>query len=213
MNPNWPLLLGHRGASLYAPENTLRAFELALAHACDGFEFDVRLTADGDAVCCHDPILEHAPPGLLPLEYALDFSPRAFLNIELKVAGVVSRFRKSLSALAPERTAITSFLPEVVEEIAAHLPHIPAGLICRNEQQFAELRRVHASVVALHHSLISAERLAMLSRLNKRVFAWTVNDPAAMLRFAEMGVDAIISDDTLVMAQTFQPVTLSAVAR
>lgn len=213
MNLNRPLLLGHRGASLYAPENTLRAFELALAHACDGFEFDVRLTADGDAVCCHDPILEPAPPGLLPLEYALDFSPPAFLNIELKVGGVVSRFRDTLSALTPERTAITSFLPEVVEEIAAFLPHIPAGLICRNEQQFAELPRVNASVVALHHSLISAERLAMLARLHKRVFAWTVNDPGEMLRLAALGVDAIISDDTRLLARTLRPVPLATAAR
>ncbi len=46
-----PLLLGHRGAKSYAPENTIEAFELALQHGCDGFEFDVRLTrgrAGGD---------------------------------------------------------------------------------------------------------------------------------------------------------------------
>lgn len=49
-----PLLLGHRGARRYAPENTIAAFDLALAHGCDGFEFDVRLTADDHAVICHD---------------------------------------------------------------------------------------------------------------------------------------------------------------
>lgn len=50
-----PLLLGHRGASQYAPENTLAAFDLALAHGCDGFEFDVRYTSDRRAIICHDP--------------------------------------------------------------------------------------------------------------------------------------------------------------
>lgn len=50
-----PLLLGHRGARYHAPENTIAAFELALRHGCDGFEFDVRLTSDGYAVVCHDP--------------------------------------------------------------------------------------------------------------------------------------------------------------
>lgn len=49
-----PLLLGHRGARKAAPENTLAAFDLALAHGCDGFEFDVRRTADGEAVVVHD---------------------------------------------------------------------------------------------------------------------------------------------------------------
>jgi len=52
-----PLLLGHRGARRYAPENSLPAFDLALEHGCDGFEFDVRLTADGRAIICHDPKL------------------------------------------------------------------------------------------------------------------------------------------------------------
>ena len=52
-----PLLLGHRGARglKSIPENTLAAFDRALADGCDGFEFDVRLTADGQAVVHHDP--------------------------------------------------------------------------------------------------------------------------------------------------------------
>src|SRR5438128_11652223 len=51
-----PLLLGHRGAraSKTIPENTLASFDLALERGCDGFEFDVRLSADGRAVICHD---------------------------------------------------------------------------------------------------------------------------------------------------------------
>ena len=52
-----PLLLGHRGASKYAPENSLAAFDLALKHGCDGFEFDVRYTCDGRTVLCHEPFL------------------------------------------------------------------------------------------------------------------------------------------------------------
>lgn len=54
-SPEAPLLIGHRGARRYAPENTIAAFDLALTHGCDGIEFDVRLTADGRAVVCHDP--------------------------------------------------------------------------------------------------------------------------------------------------------------
>lgn len=47
------LVIGHRGVSARAPENTLPAFLLALEHA-DGIETDVRLTADGSAVLMHD---------------------------------------------------------------------------------------------------------------------------------------------------------------
>jgi glycerophosphoryl diester phosphodiesterase len=47
--------LAHRGANLARPENTLPAFDLALSHpAVDGFECDVRITADGIPVLFHD---------------------------------------------------------------------------------------------------------------------------------------------------------------
>ncbi len=44
----------HRGASAYAPENTLPAFELAIQMGADGFETDVHLTADGIYAVSHD---------------------------------------------------------------------------------------------------------------------------------------------------------------
>lgn len=52
-----PLVIGHRGASALAPENTLAAFERALADGADGLEFDVRLAADGVPVVIHDASL------------------------------------------------------------------------------------------------------------------------------------------------------------
>ena len=47
-------VIGHRGAAGLAPENTLAAFEKALALGVDGLEMDVRLTADGEVVVHHD---------------------------------------------------------------------------------------------------------------------------------------------------------------
>jgi glycerophosphoryl diester phosphodiesterase len=52
-----PLVIGHRGASALAPENTLAAFERALADGADGLEFDVRRAADGVPVVIHDATL------------------------------------------------------------------------------------------------------------------------------------------------------------
>lgn len=47
-------VIGHRGAAGLAPENTLAAFERALALGVDGLEMDVLLTADGEVVVHHD---------------------------------------------------------------------------------------------------------------------------------------------------------------
>ncbi len=52
------MLVAHRGASAYAPENTIAAFDLALRHRADAIECDTRLTADGVPVLCHDATLE-----------------------------------------------------------------------------------------------------------------------------------------------------------
>lgn len=53
-----PPVIGHRGAAAYAPENTLAGFRAAKGLGCRWVEFDVRLTADGAAVVCHDDLLE-----------------------------------------------------------------------------------------------------------------------------------------------------------
>ena len=51
-------IFGHRGASGYAPENTLEAFKLAADMGSDGIELDVQLTKDGQVVVCHDEMID-----------------------------------------------------------------------------------------------------------------------------------------------------------
>lgn len=58
-----PLNLAHRGASTVAPENTLPAFERALALGADGIELDVQQTRDGALVVIHDETLERTTNG------------------------------------------------------------------------------------------------------------------------------------------------------
>lgn len=55
---NLPPVIGHRGAAARAPENTLAGFRAAKMLGCDWVEFDVRLTADGGLVLCHDDWLD-----------------------------------------------------------------------------------------------------------------------------------------------------------
>lgn len=53
-NTKMPLLVGHRGASADAPENTLASFKLGLKQGADGVESDFWLTSDGKIACTHD---------------------------------------------------------------------------------------------------------------------------------------------------------------
>ena len=56
-------IFAHRGASGYAPENTLEAFRLAMEQGADGIELDVHLTKDGEVVVIHDETLDRTSNG------------------------------------------------------------------------------------------------------------------------------------------------------
>lgn len=57
------LIFGHRGASAYAPMNTLEAFELAVVQGADGIELDVHRSLDGHVVVLHDFAVDETTDG------------------------------------------------------------------------------------------------------------------------------------------------------
>ena len=57
------LVTAHRGASGYAPENTISAIEKALEIGVDRMEVDVQQTSDGAVVCLHDKTLDRTTSG------------------------------------------------------------------------------------------------------------------------------------------------------
>jgi glycerophosphoryl diester phosphodiesterase len=67
------IIVAHRGASWYAPENTLPAFMLAWEQGADAIEGDFYITADGEIVCIHDPLTGRvAGPDLVVAESTLE---------------------------------------------------------------------------------------------------------------------------------------------
>ena len=58
-----PIIFGHRGASKYAPENTLAAFTLSLQQGAEAIELDTMLTADGIPVVIHDRTVDRTTNG------------------------------------------------------------------------------------------------------------------------------------------------------
>jgi len=59
-----PLIIGHRGASMHAPENTLAAFQLAMSQGADGIELDVKRCAGGEVVVMHDATVDRTTDGI-----------------------------------------------------------------------------------------------------------------------------------------------------
>ncbi|AEV68697.1 glycerophosphodiester phosphodiesterase [Acetivibrio clariflavus] len=60
---NRPLVIAHRGASAYAPENTLSAIKKAVQMGADGIEIDVQLSKDGHVVVIHDTTVNRTSNG------------------------------------------------------------------------------------------------------------------------------------------------------
>jgi glycerophosphoryl diester phosphodiesterase len=209
-------MLGHRGARATSsvPENTYASFDLALQHACDGFEFDVRLAGCGRALVCHDPKvdgitvsdatadqLRHLPV----LEEMLQrYGQRAFLDIELKVPALESKVLDSLRECRIEEDyVVSSFLLEVVKELKTRSAKVQTGFICDKPAYLAAWRESAAEYVIPKHSLVTRKLVEEVHSAGKKLLAWTVNDSKTMLRLADWKVDGIISDDTQLLVTTF----------
>ena len=210
-----PLLLGHRGARAVKaiPENTFASFDRALADGCDGFEFDVRLTADGKAVICHDPYsagfeianataaqLAHLPG----LEDVFSrYQNRAFLDIELKVGGLEKIALDLLRKYPPGRGfVVSSFLPEVLHAVAAQPAKAPLGWICETQGELHRWKELPIEYVILHYKLATRSLVRELASVGKKVLVWTVNSSSAMKRFRDLGVDGMISDRADLLCRT-----------
>ncbi len=203
-----PLLLGHRGAraSRHIPENSLESFELCLQHGCDGFEFDLRLSGDGQPVICHDPTsrglnLERATSaalGLPTLEQVLEqFSERAFLDVELKVAGLEKITLQTLAKHPPQRGyVVSSFLPDVLVAIYTLDPAIPVGYLCDTRKQLRGWKEFPAKWVIPRCDLVDEGLIQQIHGAGRQAMVWTVNRSADMRALFGWGVDAIISDET-----------------
>src|ERR1700722_9961359 len=204
-----PLLLGHRGARAdkSIPENSLASFDRALADGCDGFEFDVRMTADGETVVCHDAKVGaveiartegRALADLPRLEQVLRrYRRNAFLDIELKVGGLERRVAELLRRYKIRRGfVISSFLPQVLRDMHAVDQRVPLGLICETRKQLQQWSGLPVDYVMVRYSLAGNRMIREMQDAGKKVFVWTVNDSVTAKRFAELGVDGVISDDT-----------------
>jgi glycerophosphoryl diester phosphodiesterase len=217
---NRPLLLGHRGCRLPGfKENTLKAFEHAIDAGCDGIEFDVRYTKDGAAVLGHDPSWNRrsiaskryrdlvAANGDRPvrLEDVLrEFGNRAFLDIELKVAGNEAGVVAALQATPPRQGfMVSSFLPDVLMRVRNNTETIPLGFIFDRKGALDHAWNLPVRALLPRYELVDKELIEKAHEHRLQTMTWTVNDPDTIHRLGGWGIDGIISDDPALLYQTF----------
>jgi glycerophosphoryl diester phosphodiesterase len=220
-----PLILGHRGAPLDAPENTLRSFALALRRGADGVELDVRRARDGVPVVIHDDTLrrtfgvdervdQHPWSALqrltdaqlpsLAQAAAWAASAGAWLNVELKEAGAEAATLQVLrEAGLLSRCFLSSFDPAVVEEVGRLDPEVPRFLLVERWHEDAQeaLARSGAHGVCLEVGAASALNLEVLRNDDLPVVVWTVNDRDRIHELLAAGVAAVITNHPSLAAE------------
>ena len=147
-----PLIIGHRGASAHAPENTHAAFERAFEDGADGIEFDVRLASDGVPFVFHDETFERT----VGINRNADNYPSTML--EQAYAG--EWFNERYPRRARERYAWEKIPPlaQVFERYGSHLLY--AEMKCEEAARRPALAR---AVVELIHKHGLASRVIVKS--------------------------------------------------
>jgi glycerophosphoryl diester phosphodiesterase len=223
MNPLTDLsfrpVIAHRGASGYAPENTVPAFELAIAQGADALELDVRLTADGVPVVIHDSTLERttgrlARVGDLTVDQLLEVPTlqdvlRAFpatpLLIDLKEARAQEPVRRLLVEeravsrcvlASDDAAALLGFgeQPFVRAASPQEISRLYWGTMLRKTAAAAGYRLL--SVPARYRGLRVPTRRFVAAARDRGcpVHVWTVNDPSLARRLWACGVAGIVTD-------------------
>jgi len=214
-------IFAHRGSCHLARENTVAAFRAARDLGADGIELDVQLTADGDVVVHHDGEVPglgpfsrlssaELPAWLPSLAEAMDACRPLRVNVEIKEDETgVGRERDLLLAckvatlLAAREEAssivVSSFSLEAIDAVRAAEPGLATALLVDLGEDpkvaLATAREhghagLHPFFSSVDEGLVSAAKASGLA-----IRPWTVDEPEQMAALADLGVDAVITND------------------
>src|SRR6266540_625290 len=209
-----PRTVGHRGASALAPENTLRAIELAISSRLDMVEVDVHLSRDGEVVVIHDADVQRAARREAVVRLTADELAAVDLGEGQGVPRLVDVF-----ALARGRIGVYvelkghttgTALGQLVRSGAADgvelrdaAPHIPRSVLFR-QTSIATMVRICAEVGATYaHPCFRPLKPPLVDDLHAAgllVMAPHTNDREEARAFAAAGIDVLATDDPAVLA-------------
>jgi glycerophosphoryl diester phosphodiesterase len=220
--PPRPIVCAHRGASLALPDNSIEAFQAALASGCEMIETDVRADRQGRPVLSHDrlrpisrgvghgrprsrrsstrprPRPRRSRPATPPvaLEALLELSAgRIGLDLEIKEARVVPALLDAIAGWDGD-LLLTSFLPAAIRAVRQADPSRATGLIAgpmHIGDPLTDALGCDAQALVLAERRLTARLLAARPL---PLWVWTVNQPARLTRWlSEPALQGVITDD------------------
>lgn len=218
-----PIVIAHRGASGYAPENTLSSFKKALEMGAPMIEFDVHRCKSGEVVVFHDTFLKNQPNKKIKdlswaqlqtynvghgqkiplLSQVFDLvDKRAIINIELKsqdsvepVAELIKHYIEEKQWPA-DRFIVASFDHYRVKKFRTLLPQVKTGVIFEgNPIGLAQIAtNANAQYAIMYYEWITKEFIEDAHKRGVKVYTYTVNDKVLAQEMAALGLDGIISN-------------------
>lgn len=205
-------LICHRGGRGFGDENTLQAMEAAVQAGVRAIEIDVRATADGELIVCHDPEVERLPVKKTPFPRIREEAPhvpmlrevldilagKIFFDLEIKDAPP-ERVVEMIDAYgALQDTVFTSFREDIVGGIKRVRPDARSGpvrwTLLEQNRVLHWMLDIGAELLVLHHRMTNEDNVAVLHALGLEIFAWTVNSEDDLRRMHSIGVDGAITD-------------------
>jgi len=219
------ITFAHRGARLVEPENTIPAFRTALEQGANGIETDVWLSADGEVVCAHDPVVSRGVRRKrIASSTAADLDafgvPRfADVYAELGTAYECSVDVKGADAAeglievarrhdALERLWVCSpdlgLLQALRGETRVNLVHSDrrTAIGTPMERHAFDLSEAKIDAMNLHHTEWTAGLVSLFHRFEVKAFAWDAQEVRHLRAVLAMGIDGVYCDRPDRMAAT-----------
>ena len=211
------ITFAHRGARLVEPENTIPAFRAALDQGASGLETDVWLSADGEVVCTHDPVVvrglrrrrissataeELATYGIPRIADVYRELGSAYeCSVDVKTAEAAAALIEVARAYdALERLWVCSpdvaLLRSLREEKRVKLVHSDRRTAIRAplERHAFELGSDGIDAMNFHHTEWSAGLVSLFHRFEVKAFAWDTQEVRHLRAVLAMGIDAVYCD-------------------
>lgn len=222
---NWRekfLVIAHRGASSYEPENTLSAFRKALDMRADAIEFDVRRSKDGEPVVIHDEDLKRVSnidkkifeltvvelknikvfyKETIPTldEVLTEFGNIVPLFIEIKDEGIEDKIIEYIKKhQVYDNTLIISFNYNILSKIKKNLSKIDIGLLTyKRPLPIDSAIKLKAFAILPRYNLLTPNVVKELHSKNIKIYTWTINDISIALKIVNYNIDGIATDNPL----------------
>ncbi|MEM2315116.1 MAG: glycerophosphodiester phosphodiesterase family protein, partial [Candidatus Nezhaarchaeales archaeon] len=224
---NRVLVIAHRGASAYEPENTLRSIKRALNLGADMVEIDVRTTKDGHIVVIHDATVDRTTNGrgyvkdmtleeLKKLDAGLGeriptlqevislVKGRVGLVIEIKVPGIEEKVLKIVNEnKLHDDVLITSFYHPILLRVKSLNAKVRTGIIIASRPvRPAQLALdARSNAIFPKYTYLDLEMVEEAHKHSLTVYPWTVDDPGEARLLIEMGIDGIVTNKPDILRQ------------